>query len=727
MLIGMLVLGSMSCNLLLGFLPGGEATPTQEGTAIETAADTLQTPQPAEADYYDIDGNPVDYEPAPQESLELMLAEVESGDLELEEGVLQLMRVMVGDGSIPGYTQDVEGGAEFKSGWGLSLLAYQLYQQSDDPELRAELERLHRRLAPPREALRRYAQLVEEPQSSNLGHLMSPSKQTECSQIWEEGFPETDGPAPICLHYAQFIVGLNTYDVYYPVEMEQQLASQGYLDAAIQALADSHSRYSEYFELRSIDLVFSPIEATDIGGPVGGSAFVPVLNAEEMGDKACPITMVAGALDEDLAVFKQIVAHEVFHCVHLWRKGFSGYTETSWYNEGLANYFSNVVYPNANAEWDSVHKFHGASIYSSIFEMTYENTVFYQYLGNQFGNEWLVDFIDDLPSSDRSGMLSHVSGLDGIDEIFHEFGQAYMEGKIADTGGGPLPGTALVPPETNMIIPSDGSYQLEAKPFQVARAHVLIEPKTRIEFSIDQEGERAMEGVRRLGEDEWLPFPNPVSTCEDPLSFQQILTSTETGAYTANVASFEPTVDLEEENDCDQCLIGVWRHDNAGSDYWDHVMQESADRQTYLDQVSGTHTLTFFEDGTYRSFSDDFMTIWAGKPVEGNVTEVQTTVEVDTLGNYNTPGESLLQLVEDQVQYRSEVVTVVSGPLGTFSSDPIVNTEPEAGDPMTAEGAPYSCEGDTLEIFHEDPGWNWSGYYQYSRVSSDPTSFNQQP
>lgn len=722
-----ILFASTACNFVFGLIPGqgGVTTPSAPLSSTQTALPLMDVGE--QPDFYDIDGNPVDYEPPPQEAVEVMLSQLESGDLELSEGVLALLGIMAGEQVEAGYLQGLEGGVQFKSGWGLSLLAYQLYQDTDDPELRGELERLHRRLAPPRQALRRYAELAEEVQSSEAGRFSRLNKQIECSQIWAEGFPESDGPAPTCLRYQQFIVGLNTYDVYYPIEMEQQLASQGYLDAAIQALAETHAVYSQYFELGSIDLVFSPIEATDIGGPVGGSAFVPSLEAAELGDKACPITMVAGSLDESVAVFKQIVAHEVFHCAHIWRKGFSGYTETSWYNEGLANYFSNVVYPDANAEWDAVHKFHGASIYSSIFEMTYENTVFFQYLGNRFGDTWLVEFMDNLPASDRSAMLAHVSGLESIDEIFHEFGQSYMQGEIADSGGGPLPGMALIPPETNIFLPSDGDYQLEAKPFHIARAHVLIEPEMRLELSIAREGERAMEGSRRQGQDEWLPFPNPVSTCEDPISFQQILTSTENGTYTANVASFEAKVDLEEENDCDQCLVGVWRYNLAGSDYWNHVMQQSADRQTYLDQVSGTHVLTFFEDGTYQSVSDDFLTIWVGKPIEGNVTEVQTTITGETLGNYNTPGETLLQLVEDQVQYRSEIVTVVSGPLGTFTSDPIIDTEPDGGDPMTAEGAPYNCEGDTLEIFREDPGWNWSGYFQYSRVSSDPTSSNQQP
>lgn len=165
--IALLVITSLACNFVLGLMPGQKEGPTPSANSEESAIVEEPTPVSPRAEYYDSDGNPTEYTPPPEEMVELLLAEVEEGHVELEEGVLELMRVLAGDGSRPAYSQGVEAGTQFNSGWGLSLLAHRVYQQSEDPELRAELERLHRRLAPPHDALMQYAVSAEEYQSHN--------------------------------------------------------------------------------------------------------------------------------------------------------------------------------------------------------------------------------------------------------------------------------------------------------------------------------------------------------------------------------------------------------------------------------------------------------------------------------------------------------------------------------------------------------------------------------
>ena len=69
-------------------------------------------------------------------------------------------------------------------------------------------------------------------------------------------------------------------------------------------------------------------------------------------NKACPLAVFPRMLEYPTAVYQQIIAHEMFHCVQDW-----SFPQTSpyrgahdWWLEGTASYFSNVVYPEVNYE-----------------------------------------------------------------------------------------------------------------------------------------------------------------------------------------------------------------------------------------------------------------------------------------------------------------------------------------------------------------------------------------
>lgn len=712
---------SAACSFFYGLLPQRGSEPVVSDDPLGAVASTETTPV---ADYYDVDGNPVDFVPPPQEAVEMMLARVEAGELKLEQGVLDLMRALAGEAALPAYAQQAEGGMEFESVWGLSLLAYDVYHQTEDPALRSELTRLHRVLAPPRAALQQYgmpADQVEALETPSGGAL---ELQIDCSEIWHEGFPESAGPSPTCVLYDGFPAGGYEFFVYYPVEMQNDPQMMGYIKAALQALKDSQQRYSEWVEVRSIDVVFSLVTGQDIGAPpdIAGIAMVPGFSPNEFGDRACPITVLQGVRDRTEDQLKQIIAHEVFHCVHVWRKGHSGYESSSWYNEGMAEYFSNVVYPAVNNETKAVHRFHANSIEKSIFEMSYGNVVFFQYLGNRFGNEWLIQLLDGMPDSDPGAMLSYMNSQSDMDEVFHDFARAYMDGTILDTGGGPLPGSPLIPADYAYIMPDHAPFKLEAKPFHVERASVIFDVETRFELSLVLDGDGATESARRGGTQVWIDFPEAVTTCAAPTGFVQILTTTTAADVAPNAVGFEVEVEEDEENDCDECLVGVWERQVAESDYWDKIMADTANDSTYLDSVMGTQRLVFDEEGTYTSVTEGWQTVWTGQSVAGNVTQVITNAEGSTSGSYSTYEEGLLQLIEQSHQFDAEMVSVVSGPLGTFSTDPQPVGEASGYEPMTAEGAPYECEGDTLKIFTEDPGWDWSGFNVFTRLSDDPNA-----
>ncbi len=732
-ILALLMLLPLACSPLGGLSgtvtspDGGETTP---GGAARSTATTpaTRTPEPIPPDFYDLEGNPIFVDPPPREAVELMLQQVEAGDLALAEGVIGLLQALAGESALPGYAADGEGEVEFKSGWGLSAMAYEVYQASNDPAVRAEIERLIRKLAPPQEALDLYAAPAEEARSWRwtAGLLKGVGRQLSCDEIWHEGFPESAGPAPTCLLYDSFTAGGHEFRVYYPTELANDPTYSPYFASALQALKRSQEVYSKLVEVRSINLVFALIPAAQIGGPQQGVAMVPGLDPESLAGRPCPITVFTGALDVLLPQFQQIMAHEVFHCINFWLKGGSGYADASWYNEGLANYFSNVVYPDVNLEHKFVEEFHTFSPDKSIFEMSYANTVFFQFLGNRFGDPWLIELVKGMPLTSHEAMMGYLAGLPDFDKVFQEFGQMYMDGKIEDTGKGLLPGEAYVRPEDVVWFPDVSQHRMEARPFHIERGLLLFREDRHYELDLNLQGNGGHESAKDPPDGSWAPMPGVVVACEGLADLVPILTTTSPGAITSTAATFDLDLAESEESECDKCLVGEWEHDIGASEYWDAVRQATADMDTQLQSVLGAQRLIYYEDTAYESHTEDWVLIWRGSEFEGNVSVVITTTQRSARGVYGTAGLAMLNMWEGTSNYRQETVVQVTGPLGTFSSNPEVRTEDGGGfAPTPPGGAPYTCTDTTLSYAVElqvfgGGGQVWSGDIIYDRISTTP-------
>src|SRR6185503_4641169 len=137
-----------------------------------------------------------------------------------------------------------------------------------------------------------------------------------------------------------------------------------------------------------------------------------------------------------------LVAHDMFHCFQNQNLVYHpvDYAANQWWVEGTAVYFSNVVYPNVNVEYQFSSAFDAGYVNRSLFEMAYENFIFFQYLGGVANNGAIIGLIQDMPRAGGvSAQRAYMAGYPGMDELFHEFAQAYLNGEIRDTSGPPVP------------------------------------------------------------------------------------------------------------------------------------------------------------------------------------------------------------------------------------------------------------------------------------------------
>jgi len=218
-------------------------------------------------------------------------------------------------------------------------------------------------------------------------------------------------------------------------------------------------------------------------------------------------------------VYKQLVAHEMFHCFQhqnlVYHPG--DYPANRWWVEGTAEHFSNVVYPDVNAEHRFASAFDAGSVNRSLFDMSYENFIFFQYLSGAASNGAIISLIQDMPGlGDVSAQRAYMAGYAGMGELFHDFAQAYLNGEIMDTSGPPMPVSPILN-ETEPFESRPGSYEhpIEARSFVIRRVVLNFPERTRHALSED-DGDDLTSVSRLPAPGPWALLPSQIAAgCQD--------------------------------------------------------------------------------------------------------------------------------------------------------------------------------------------------------------------
>ncbi len=153
--------------------------------------------------------------------------------------------------------------------------------------------------------------------------------------------------------------------------------------------------------------------------------------------------------DEDY--MRQVIAHEVFHCIQASQLGQPYAPATLWWMEGSAEWASAIVMPKTNAEYDSSRAYRQDTI---LFDQCdpghrmslcgeslghYATVLFFQSMANQKGNYAVFQLLRSMPKS-RNALPQYdtFSATRGIDKIFDTFARHYMNRHISDPGGGTM-------------------------------------------------------------------------------------------------------------------------------------------------------------------------------------------------------------------------------------------------------------------------------------------------
>lgn len=364
--------------------------------------------------------------------------------------------------------------------------------------------------------------------------------------------------------------------LFYPIDWVGS-ANERFVDLAEDALKKAMRKFRDMgLPSQNIDVVFTPDQLyASPAYALGATGASPRLSKPSV----CQILLYEKSWNTTSdKYFLHTVAHEAFHCVQFWLSA-AKYSAagSSWWVEGSAEFFANVVYPCENGEQPSVDNFDHVAGNTSLLLMDYDNVVFFQFLANEIGNRGVIDFIGTMPEAGGlKRQLNALARYPSIAELFHRFGRQYYNKKIADS----CPGMNVdIDPqvETTEILQGDEEIVLFPTPFQLVAhelvfeaGHYAIETES-VPVEINDRSAKRGRGDSKsaLPSSSWEKLPEEVDVaCRDRLKLLTLFTSAEN-----NISLLEGTpIDLRlkvsrkgyqagvqsDERGVDQCLVGSW-------------------------------------------------------------------------------------------------------------------------------------------------------------------------
>jgi len=639
--------------------------------------------------------------PPPLSLSEAVTDGVDSGAWSRADGLILMLRYLAGELTIEEAFGDRP--PESDEGTGVVRQAFDYLEDPANVEGREEIERLLTILIPSRLTLDRFARPAPAA-GRGPGTARSPQRpvgdEADCRDLWSSGF---DDAAPVvCLEYAEFVIGGNAYRVYYPAYWDAADPRRALLEPTTTAVRDSVEAYNRYGPASVItaDVVFTELAFLESDGRRTDN--VLAVASPDEGRSRCYVAIFPSAASEPTSL-PFVLAHELFHCYQ--------YTNLSpqesgpppevneWWVEGSANYFASVVYPANNFEWEYAGWFDRRSERRSLLRLSYDNYLFFQYLALQqgFQPEGIVELLRRMPASggpeDQQNALASVGG---IEDLFHAFGQAYLDRDLLDSGGGKVPVEPQPGPSFAFGIgPADEEFAPEA--FRLERARLVFAEETRFTTETEAPGSGLLRARPIDSPGGWSDPPAELNTACGESVF--VLLTTHAAPAGASSARFALHVEGEEpdaETECDRCLIGGWQLDLASYIAgYDALAPSLGGAPASIEEVSGSVEMNISEAGSIYSRIDGLY--------------VRSLFEV---------GGRPAQL-ELKINGASSSLYVVR-PLGTLTTtDPVESIEiearltvdgREAEAPLGGPPAPgaisgtYVCEGDTLHITPIDVG-----------------------
>ena len=439
-----------------------------------------------------------------------LLAREAAGDWTRGEGLVATLQLMVGEADADEVLADPD--MPFVEGTGIIHMANDYLLEGTDEEAQEAITQLLGRLVFSSEQLDAMAGLVialqESPAPSPSPSpspspaaaidatlavaINDPARQPpltdaaeDCTQFFYYYAP-VPGVGP-CLEWRSDHLGdLDTeyYRIFVPAPGYPQGGwTNRHYQLAAAAMVRTVDEYEELGDLPQINLVFTVL-------PQPG-ALASATN--QGGGKPCGIFVNPNMQPLSTGQFQQTIAHEMGHCftAHNYTpQSRLGQQVIQWWEEGVAEFLSNVAYPSVNDEWQWRHGLATIERAASIVDRDYDNYTFFQFLASDGNDRDVLRVISALPGCgearsemSRDAILDcrstgesaeQASGLAeyfGLSEKLLEFQERMTDASILDTSAVRQPFEPQADP-----IRGVGRNVVLLEAFEMGRLHLTVPP-----------------------------------------------------------------------------------------------------------------------------------------------------------------------------------------------------------------------------------------------------------
>lgn len=692
---------------------GGEEgpAPTPEPLTPEVVAELEEEEPPDRSDISFVDN---------------LLAKEKAGEWTRGEGLVATLKLFAGELEAAQVLRHPD--LLDREGTGILQMAYEYLADGPDARAKAEITRLLDLLVFSNEQLEAMAGL--SPTTAALPGRLAPGaasgSEEDCKRFFS-GYVLPPGVGQ-CLEvgFSQLLEEFYTeeYLVFFPAPSLPQAGwTERHIRLAESALEHTVEVFKRMGKLPAVSIVFSVV-ANPAAEAAATPRVVPGYGPTPL-DRPCGVVLFTSMQGVPDGHFKQVIAHELAHCFNgdTFSKQYQVINEfKSWWDEGLADYLSNVAYPTNNIEWRWLDTLAEEELTTSVFDRSYENFLFFQYLYHVIGNDGIKAVIESLPSAGgRPEQEAALAAYPGMDEMYHDFARAMTDGQIEDTGGALIPYPIYGGNRPTFRIAAPRRLLDGFQPFGVLRLRVAVEKGK--EACLRWSGEALVVDARPTSGGDWLDVP---STLPEE--------SGDEGDIILVVTATTPNREFELEathvanlsgGAGGASLTGEWIVVNDSLEPW---LRRSFP-ETRLDSISGEIRVTFRDDGkvevAYHNFSvkghsegDSRLARILGEPELYTETTITTDARGTTsYGVTSLPSGDLIQfgsLFEENYLEGTETVDYYQGPYEmAFGGDPDAipvdelektsEKEPSGTDFFSAvRGYDFQCGGFILRLEPSD-------------------------
>jgi hypothetical protein len=501
------------------------------------------------------------------------------------------------------------------------------------------------------------------------------------------------------------------------------------LDLASEAFTASQAEYGKYGKLDPITFVAMAQNHPNydpIGFQVWGLAEIDTRRPGE----SCLVMLFPAMGDAAADKVKQLVAHELFHCFQFdnMRGQVNGDPPpgvpafwndvTSWWVEGSAHYFSNLVYPAANLERNSQQDFDSNK---APFEQTktgaYGTSLFFQSIARSLQPDGIVALLKSMPTAGNAqGQRAALAAEFRMNEAFHTFARDFIAMTIQDSDGSAIP--IGFTGEDRKVDLQDGANTLAVRvaPFKIVTYTIALEKNRLYTFAGIGKAAGATDwkaSYRVRGE--WYEVYGDLivdKRCgDDPATTVTLLLT-----RTANSDSADPPTDVGinvQEGDCPcktteplpGCFVGRFALDN---DSITGALDASVEKLK-LDKILGSIGVEIGAGGQTKMTLTDWNPIWSLRTP--NEDEVMQGLELILWGEFTGKigkTDSGRFCVIPQTDKTTMQVDVIGPYFDIIQDYKYALTDPQ-GPPMASTEIDLNCDEAGITYFFQNAKGSYNG------------------